>query len=329
MPSNIALIKYMGKSDVSSNTPSNGSLSWTIPYLTTTVELEGSEKMGWQPLPSDFALTLSQKGQDRYLNFFEKLKKQFNLKGNWTVRSANNFPSDCGIASSASSFAALTHCFFGALQEQTPICNNGSDNNNKSNFESIKPEEQAQWSSKGSGSSCRSFLPGWVEWDGNKIYQTSSAYDNLLHFVVLVEESVKKVSSSEAHKRVKSSLLFSGRSERVNSRLNTLKTALTQGEWSTIFELSWAEFWDMHSLFETSVPSFGYMTSGSFEVLNSVRQFWEVHGDGPVVTMDAGPNIHFLWRSDQASAAHNFFNEFLHKRYSCLTNHPEIGFARI
>jgi len=70
----------------------------------------------------------------------------------------------------------------------------------------------------------------------------------------------------------------------------------------------------MHALFETSRPSFGYMTSGSLEVLRGVKQLtWEKSGDGPLVTMDAGPNVHLLYRNHknglaQAQAVANQFS---------------------
>ena len=60
----------------------------------------------------------------------------------------------------------------------------------------------------------------------------------------------------------------------------------------------------MHALFETSNPAFGYMRSGSLDVLNFVReQVWGKLGDGPLVTMDAGANVHLLYREDQADLA--------------------------
>lgn len=51
-----------------------------------------------------------QKGQEKFLKFFALLKKEFKLSGFYQIESTNNFPSDCGLASSASSFAALTQC---------------------------------------------------------------------------------------------------------------------------------------------------------------------------------------------------------------------------
>lgn len=62
----------------------------------------------------------------------------------------------------------------------------------------------------------------------------------------------------------------------------------------------------MHALFESSRPVFGYMSAGSMEVLNMARQLWHAQGDGPLVTMDAGPNVHLLYRKDQKALAASF-----------------------
>ena len=69
--------------------------------------------------------------------------------------------------------------------------------------------------------------------------------------------------------------------------------------WRRAFEIVWAEFWDMHALFETAKPPFGYMTSQSMRVLTDVRHIWEKYQDGPLATMDAGANVHLLYREDQ------------------------------
>ena len=97
------------------------------------------------------------------------------------------------------------------------------------------------------------------------------------------------------------------------------------------FELSWAEFWDMHALFETSKPSFGYMTPGSLEVLRYVRgATWdatvgqpgeESAGRGPLITMDAGPNVHLLYLPEDAEMAASVEVE-LSKKFKVFSNVP-------
>ena len=40
--------------------------------------------------------------------------------------------------------------------------------------------------------------------------------------------------------------------------------------------------------------------------------------DGPLVTMDAGPNIHLLYRPDQAELARQFKSDYLVGNYDVL-----------
>jgi diphosphomevalonate decarboxylase len=292
-PSNIALIKYMGKVDAGKNTPTNTSLSYSLEHLRSIVTLETSDVDQWQPLLSDEgrrleAIELSEKGRSRFLNHLSRIKKEFAYEGGFLVRSANDFPADCGLASSASSFAALTMAALDALSVLT-------------GREAPTRAQAAGLSRMGSGSSCRSFFTPWAVWsrDGEVRGVTAEKLGHLLHQVVIVDEGRKQVSSSEAHLRVSSSALFCGRPERAEERAVRLERSLVNGDWRDAFEICWAEFWDMHALFETSQPSFGYMTAGSLEVLRLVRSTtWDAYGDGPLVTMDAGANIHLLYRSD-------------------------------
>jgi diphosphomevalonate decarboxylase len=59
-------------------------------------------------------------------------------------------------------------------------------------------------------------------------------------------------------------------------------------------EISWAELWDMHSLFHTSNTPFFYLSPLSMAVLRWSENRWETKGHGPITTVDAGPNVHLL-----------------------------------
>jgi len=316
-PSNIALIKYMGKSNESQNKATNSSLSWTLDHLTTKVTIEpiSEESDRWELLPTDFPFEMSVVGRNKYLAHVQRMKDHFAIKENFVIRSGNNFPADCGIASSASSFAALTEACCEAFSQMSG--------------KTMSVLQRAQFSSLGSGSSCRSFFSGWVRWDGQVIESMDLALNNLQHMVVIVGGGTKKVSSSNAHKMVKTSGLFAGRVKRAEQRLQQFIVNSQNGDWAQLFQLAWQEFWDMHALFETSHPSFGYFLPDSMQVLNYAREFWQQQGDGPLVTMDAGPNIHLLWREDQKNMAMTFFDQYLEKRWTCLSNIKEIGFAKV
>lgn len=297
-PSNIALIKYMGKVDKENNHPANSSLSYTLEHLRTFVQLEKSsqDQDTWQPL-EEAPLELSDKGKKRYLAHLQFLKDKYNYKKIFVVKSKNNFPSDCGLASSASSFAALTLAFYKALKEESGV--------------ETPLAEKIECSRKGSGSSCRSFFNSWVQWDEQGVKQVSNiGYDDLSHLCIVVNRDKKTISSSEAHQRVLQSALFHSRADRAEQRLKELKDALIQKDWAWAYQISWAEFWDMHSLFETSQPPFGYMTSESLKVLTSLRNHWQHNHDGPLVTMDAGANVHLLFRKDQGNQINSIKDSF-------------------
>ncbi len=314
-PSNIALIKYMGKKDHTKNIPTNPSLSWTLAHLRTEAVLEEASADSWSPLVSDYPFAMSEKGREKYLNHLNRMKDFFDIKQCFQVQSANNFPADCGIASSASSFAALTEVCCQAFSEMTG--------------QKITVEEKAMLSALGSGSSCRSFMDGLVVWDENGVRNYPSDNLQLNHMVVLVGSGAKKVSSSEAHKRVASSDLFVGRVERSLLRLKKVQAALQKDQWQHLYETLWSEFWDMHALFETCSPPFGYFLPGTVQLLSELREFWEKEGTGPLVTMDAGPNIHLLWKAQQRDLALRFFNEKLKNQWTCLSDLEEIGFAQV
>ncbi|MFN3697805.1 MAG: diphosphomevalonate/mevalonate 3,5-bisphosphate decarboxylase family protein [Pseudobdellovibrio sp.] len=294
-PSNIALIKYMGKTDTAGNKPTNSSLSYTLNNLRTFVRIKQNGFLTedrWSPYVRDDLrpIELSEKGRQKFLDFFTKLKVEFKLEGCFEIESANNFPSDCGLASSASSFAALTlvaHQFSGSK---------------------YLPRELARISQKGSGSSCRSFFSPWSLWHEQGAEEIQFPLKDLKHLVILCDENKKTVSSSQAHVRVLTSDLFKGRPERAQERLQKLIQLLRAynsqkidlQNWKSMFELCWNEFWDMHTLFHTSSPAFMYLNGEGFAALASILETWHVDSDGPIVTMDAGSNIHLLFRPNQA-----------------------------
>ncbi|MFZ4076353.1 MAG: diphosphomevalonate/mevalonate 3,5-bisphosphate decarboxylase family protein [Legionellaceae bacterium] len=289
-PSNIALIKYMGKKTTGKNIPTNASLSYTLNHLVTQVTLEeytGSVDR-WEPLEKQGIIyhAFSEKSQERFLKHLARIKEFFNYKGVFRVQSGNNFPHSTGLASSASSFAALTRCAVMACSELT---------------QAPEPsvEEQAHLSREGSGSSCRSFFSPWAIWDNKTVYSPDINLPLLEHQVILIQKEEKKVSSSEAHQRILTSPQVATRALRAEDNLRSLLHALHTHAWQDAYEICWREFQDMHALFHTADPSFSYMTQETTKALDLIQDYWKTTGDGPLVTMDAGPNIHLLYRPHQ------------------------------
>lgn len=308
-PANIALIKYMGKKDETLNLPDNPSLSYTLDNLLSSVSLEHQpgKKDFWGPLniPGSENFQLSTKGQERFLAHLAFIKQYFRYEGAFLVKSNTNFPQGTGLASSASSFAALTKAALLAITEimkRPPLPLN----------------EASRISRQGSGSSCRSFFSPWAIWETTEATAIDLPYKNLIHEIVLISHEQKKISSSEAHRLVKTSKHYAERPERAKQRLHDLIASLSDKNWAKAYEITWDEFHDMHLLFETAEKPFYYMTEESKKLLHTLQKFWDKLGDGPLVTMDAGPNIHLLYRPDQEALSREFKKHYLIGNYDVL-----------
>ena len=251
----------------------------------------------WQALTTDntWPLALSEHGIKRFLTHLQRMKDHFGYSGSLLVQSANNFPADCGLASSASSFAALTLCANDALSELT-------------HKKLLPTATLAKLSRCGSGSSCRSLFTPWCTWENDHVdtiaeLNAPHPYHQLQHHVFIVNADKKTVATSDAHRYVSHSLLFNGRAQRAKQRQDALLTALIKQDWQHCYELAWHDFWDMHALFATTTPPFSYLNSDSLWILDNLQAHWQQQKDGPIVTMDAGANVHVLWRHDQTKQA--------------------------
>lgn len=286
-PSNIAIIKYMGKANSQQNLPTNASISYTLDHLRSFVTMEPSLSGvdSWEPLIGDgyLPIELSEKGKSKFLNHLDRIKRLWGVEKNFLVRSANNFPSDCGIASSSSSFAALT---LAAISECQKL--------NGKSLEESSSVAMSKISRLGSGSSCRSFFGPWAVWDGEGAREWACSFNELNHSVMLLDSAKKEVSSSDAHLRVVSSPFFSQRLENVNKRIRSIESVNQKKDWNSFVLLAIEEFEEMHQLFETSVPRFSYRNEPTMVILKQLDRFNRDLRNRILVTMDAGNNIHLM-----------------------------------
>jgi diphosphomevalonate decarboxylase len=300
----------MGKADAERNLPANGSLSVTLSGLKTVTELRelggpigAGRQLHWDPedpMPEGVAGHLFTPDLPRLTRHFERIREKapaiffrhaINLREPATrigLRTANMFPASSGIASSASGFAALTLATAALLAEDPAELRTALAGS--PDFRAAL----AEISREGSGSSCRSFEGPFVSWEGERIRNVpADALPPLAHFVLVVSAQPKPVPSSEAHVRIKTSPLWKGRPERANERLVAMRGAIARGSLREIAILAWREAWEMHSLFHTSEPSFTYWEPETVRALKFLAPFIEKEKP-PVVTLDAGPNVHVL-----------------------------------
>jgi len=319
-PVNIAWVKYMGKA---SGYPTNASLSMTLESLGTET------KIAWVSSQAKYEFDFEgspyvppRAGLEKIQKFlsdiqrFEKVLNQFGFEcaskpGLYRIWTQNNVPAGTGIATSASGFAALTLAWLGILSGNRYLewikCYRTRDD--------IRAEV-ADLARLGSGSACRSFHGPFVEWtEDNRVFPIQGP--GFIDFVLVFETEVKKVSSSEAHERVKASPLFPGRRDRVRDRLSIIKDSLRSEDLITLSQAVLQEAIDMHELFHTSDPPFRYF--------NSHSEFWISRSDQmnfptphPIITADAGANIHLFI----PEAQEQLWDQYLQMRF------PELQFLK-
>lgn len=257
--------------------------------------------------------SLSDKGRERILRHVQRVLEQapsalkgaglsVHMPAGLSLAAANTFPAASGIASSASSFAAVTLAVAAALSQDRNQFWHEWDN-------SVGLREGlAVISRQGSGSSCRSMQGPFVRWTGEEAHAVSGAtLPPLVDLVLLAGREEKEVSSSEAHKRVLTSPLWADRTSRAEARVAQVEQLLREGDWNGLTRVVWQESMEMHSLFHTSEPPFTYWLPRSLEIIRGLMKYISV-GAGPaglpppMVTMDAGPNVHVLVPADSAPA---------------------------
>ena len=106
--------------------------------------------------------------------------------------------------------------------------------------------------------------------------------------------------------------------QRANERLELLTNSLNNQDWSSSYQYCWDEFIDMHNLFQTANTPFDYMNDDCHALLKKLQQFWHKNGSGPIVTMDAGPNIHLLYKTEDLDLQQKFHQEHLQGKFNVI-----------
>jgi len=307
-PVNIAWIKYMGKVE---GHPANSSLSLTLNSFGTTTELSVAayasrlhfkwDEKGYVPPPGGILkMEAFLRNEAYWKNLLGKFGFQLHLPDTEVlIHTFNNIPAGTGIASSASSYAAMTLAWSALLAG--PRFREWIDRFHSDDFEFKKAV--AAIAAKGSGSACRSLDGPWIEWSPESgIQKVNGGKTSWVDFILVVESAHKSVPSSEAHSRVKSSPLYADRPERAQKRLDVLKPLLLKDSSSIpeIRRLVLEEALDMHELFHTSVPPFGYMNQTSHEIVSCFQSdAVELPSKNAVLTLDAGANVHVFVPSEE------------------------------
>jgi diphosphomevalonate decarboxylase len=290
---NIALVKYWGVRDLPLTLPYNSSLSVTLDRLRSRTTVRFREDLSTDQVVLNGA-EASAGPRQGVVEFLDRVRDLARLDLRADVRSANNFPTASGLASSASGFAALA----GAATLAAGLA--------------LSDRELSRLARLGSGSASRSIFGGFVEWragrraDGRDCYARPlfgpAHWPALVDLVVLVEGApVKEVRSQDAMQQsVRSSPEFARRLTEVPRRLARIRAAIAARDARVLFPLVMEECDSFRNVCETTRPPLDYLTTTSRALLGEVRALNREQGR-PVAayTHDAGAHLHvFTLRPD-------------------------------
>lgn len=290
---NIALIKYWGKEDFDYNWPVNDSVSMGLKdlcSLTSSRIVDGDCESGYIVYFNDVLLEKTDLKFLRIKNFLDRVKSEFGFSGNLEIKTKNSFYSDCGIASSASGFSALTvSCIL------TWTGSKSLDELEKIGFDIQKLASISRW---GSGSSCRSFLPGIVWWKRGdspfeqQVVQIDDLGWELSDTIVIISSTAKKIPSSEGHKLASRSPHFRKRVQSVDKMIQDLLVAVKQHDIESLGRIIEIDCESMHRIMDSSGA--GYRSQECLEFLDKFKKIRDQIGIGAYYTQDAGSSVHII-----------------------------------
>lgn len=316
-PSNIALVKYWGKTGC--QLPVNPSLSITLSKAFTDTKLTALPRKTQGPVELDFWFEGAQNASfgERMTKFLQSVTDIFPWLAQVSLKleTHNTFPHSAGIASSASAFSALALC----------LCSLDTELNGIMLDETEFRQKASYIARLGSGSACRSVFPGFTVWGKSKALAGSSdllampvtevhpVFATLMDTILIVTNKEKSVSSSEGHNRMIGHPFAEARIKQAGKNTADLLEALNSGDKKTFIRIVENEALTLHALMMTSDKGFILMHPETVRIISRIQEIRKETGLDICFTLDAGPNVHLLHFEDQIEQVNKLIVEELLK----------------
>jgi diphosphomevalonate decarboxylase len=314
-PSNIALVKYWGKSNP--QIPKNASISFTLNNCYTITTIEFSKKETTTSVAFDLFFEGKEKEEfkPKIAEFFKRVQEYcpyiFDYK--MIINSENSFPHSSGIASSASGFSAIARCLMSLEQKLYPDIT--------SEFINKKASFLARL---GSGSASRSIKGPIVVWGKHPQipessdlygvqfpYKVHSVFENYQDAILLVDKGEKQVSSSIGHNLMHAHPFAENRFKQANENLSKLSKILQDGNTKEFINLVESEALTLHAMMLTSNPYFILMKPNTLEIINKIWEYRAAQNSAICFTLDAGANVHVLYPFHEKAEVNKFIKNDL------------------
>ena len=271
---NIALIKYWGKRDVVRNLPAVGSISITLRELYTRMQVRFDSGLDNDELTVNGSPDTAM--LPRLSACLDRVAGESRSRAH--IASTCNFPIAAGLASSASSFAALTVAAAAAT-------GNAADT-----------LRLARLAGRASGSAARSLFGGFVELsnagDDIDLQALCPAEAWPLRVVVAITATgPKAVGSTEAMEiSRRTSPFYSNWVAQQEHDLAIARDAIAARDFEKLAAIAEHNCLKMHSVMWASRPAMVYWNAATMRCLHTVRRL-QGKGVGVFFTIDAGPQV--------------------------------------
>jgi|TARA_B110000046_G_scaffold27191_2_gene27478 diphosphomevalonate decarboxylase len=314
-PSNIALVKYWGKSEP--QLPKNASISFTLNncHTITTIEFSKIETTAEVVFDLFFEGKEKEEFKPKIAAFFKRVQEYcpyvFDYK--MIINSENSFPHSSGIASSASGLSAIAMCLMSLEQKLNP--------NLTQEFIHKKASFLARL---GSGSASRSIEGPLVVWGEHPEiagssdvygvqfpYKVHSVFENYQDAILLVDKGEKQVSSTVGHNLMHAHPFAENRFKQANENLSKMSKILQEGDRKAFINLVESEALTLHAMMLTSNPYFILMKPNTLSIIHKIWEFRATQNSNICFTLDAGANVHVLYPFSEKEKVNRFIENEL------------------
>lgn len=312
--SNVALVKYWGKRNEALNLPYTGSISITLDGLTTTARAKTREDLREDLLAINGRIVDGHVGA-RLRSYLDVLRTLARRHSQLEVELDTNFPVAAGLASSASTFAALALVGSAVLGME------------------LSTEQLSILARRGSGSAARSVHGGFVEWLAGELGDGSDSYAVQLaasdHWrvglaIAITDEGPKAVGSGAgmAHS-VKQSPFFPTWLEGHDDDLETIRRGILARDLAVVGTAMEHNCLKMHAVALAAQPSLLYWKPATLAAMHRVLEL-RAEGLEAYFTIDAGPQVKVLCQLGDRDAVTAALREIpgVHR---VLLSHPGAG----
>jgi len=331
-PSNIALVKYWGKSNP--QIPKNASISFTLNncHTITTIDFVKKEKSDEVAFNLFFEGKQKDEFKPKISDFFKRVQEYcpYIFEYEMTINSENSFPHSSGIASSASGLSAIAMCLMSLEKEL-----------NSDLSEEIINRKASFLARLGSGSASRSIEGPLVVWGNHHEIEGSSDlfgvqfpykvhpfFENYQDVILLVDKGEKQVSSTVGHNLMHEHPYAENRFLQANDNLSKMSKILQEGNRKDFINLVESEALTLHAMMMTSNPYFILMKPNTLEIINKIWEYRQENNSDICFTLDAGANVHVLFPEGEKENILQFIDVQLSKY--CQKNHyicDTVGFG--